>query len=190
MSGVWDYIADELDAESVDLIGVGASREEHDNQWFYRTSKGLSDAGVEPVEHWLGYQKEHRDYDLTGNLFEISYDNSSLQSEASILVAPRPSIYGGNGSYNHFSNYTSMARLVEEDLDTVIMCEVGKDIERKVFETDKEDVSQYFIELDGTEFPLDELEAFDLADIIKRDTGLDATHIRSERLDEEMILVQ
>lgn len=191
MSVVWEYIAEELEAETADLIGVGASQREYDNQWLYRTSRGLSEAGIDTKDYWIGINGcEARDYDITGNVFQQSFEQDFLGSEASILVAPRPSIYRGNGDHTYASNYTSMAGLVEESLDMVLMREVGQDINSNVFSTEKSGFSDYFPVLEDFKFPLEEIEPSDLANIVKRSTGLETIHIHSQRLDEEMILVR
>lgn len=191
MTTLWDFVADSLETDSADVIGVGASQDEYHNQWLYRAEKGLEDAGMNVSKYWLGFENDPaRDYDIKGDVFLQDFENEKLASEASLLVAPTPSIYrGATEDFTYFSNYIEMADLVDTELDMVVMTEVDRDLEYNVLLTDKRGVSENFGPMmENKRFPVEDLNARDLADIINMN-GAKATHIQREN-GEDIILAQ
>lgn len=61
------------------------------NRNFYRLE------GVGEVEdYWLGFEDDPtREYDITGDVFEEDFSDEVLDSDVSVLVAPKPSVYRG-----------------------------------------------------------------------------------------------
>ena len=191
MTTLWEFISDNLETDSADLIGLGASQDEYHNQWLYKAEKGLSDAGMNVSSYWLGLENDPvRDYDITGDVFLQDFDHDMLDLEASVLVAPRPSIYrGATQDFAYVSNYIDMAGLVDEELDMVVMTEVERDIWHNIHVADREDISEYFgSRMENKGFPMEDLQARDLADIINRN-GKEATHVQRKN-GEEIILAQ
>jgi len=97
-------------------------------------NKGFSKTeGIDSVEdYWLGLENDPvREYDIVGDIFQQDFETDILESEASILVVPKPGIYrpqdGGDESYTR--RYQDISGLVNTEIDGVLMREVGKDID-------------------------------------------------------------
>jgi hypothetical protein len=200
MTTLYEFLYQELDQpETVDLVGIGAADDEYRNQWLYRMNHGLSDIeGVESVEdYWLGFEEDSSmDYDITGDVFQQGFDEGVLDSEASLLVVPKPSIYRprDDDAASYISNYEDLSELAHAEIDGVLMRQVAKDINAIPSRLEYEQIAQNFREAVRkkpevmTEFNTD-----DIANMLTVQSGVSATSINwkpGQSTREEMILVK
>lgn len=187
MTTLWGYVHSELDEpETMDVIGVGAADREYDNQWLYRMNRNFSDIqGLEEVsDYWLGFEDDPtREYDITGDVFEYDFSDELLDSDASILVAPKPSVYRGAASEekSHVGNYLRFTETAHKEIDAVLMREVGKDFENFPKHLEYDDMAQNFREpFRKKQRSMQEMTAGDIANILQLEPGIQATQINWE----------
>lgn len=199
MTTLYEFVYDELDQpESIDIIGVGVSPDHAQNQWLYRMNRGFSEVeGVHSVvDYWLGLEDDPQDYDLRGDVLAGDFDTDQLDSETSLLVTPRPSIYRSEntdgGSY--VANYKDLSDNVESLVDGVLMREVGRDFQNipKKFDYD-EIMSSFGFNYVNKKVPLDEFGNQEVANMLTHRDGILARGINWEpptARNEEMVLVR
>jgi len=198
MVTLYEFVYDELNQpESIDLVGLGAGQEEKDNQWLYRMNKGFSKTeGIDSVEdYWLGLENDPvREYDIVGDIFQQDFETDILESEASILVVPKPGIYrpqdGGDESYTR--RYQDISGLVNTEIDGVLMREVGKDIDSCNIKAEYKEILENF--RDGYKPESGRpIEPDDIANMLAADNTLSPTSINwqpDNSSSEHMILVK
>lgn len=200
MTTLWDYVHSELDEpETMDLVGLGAADREYNNQWLYRMNRNFSRLeGMEEVEdYWLGFEDDPtREYDITGDVFEEDFSDQVLDSDVSVLVAPKPSVYRGAASdeKSHVGNYLRFAETADREIDAVLMREVRKDFENFPKHLEYGEMAQNFREpFQKKQLSMQEMTAADMANILQMEPGIKATQInwQPENFpDEEMVLLQ
>lgn len=199
MVTLYEFVYDELDQpESIDLVGLGAGQSENDNHWLYRMNRGFSETdGVESVEdYWLGLEDDPVDYDLRGDILSGDIETDQLQSEASILVVPKPSIYRSEHSdmKSYVANYKDISDKVKTHVDGVLMREVGRDFENIPTEFEYDEIMREFRgNLTNKKVPLNEFGSDEVANMLMHRDGLLARGINWEpenSLNEEMVLVK
>lgn len=199
MVTLYEFVYNELDQpESVDLVGLGAGQSEHDNQWLYRMNRGFSETeGVESVEdYWLGLENDiTRDYDITGDVFKQDFEIDTLDSEASLLVVPKPSIYRPTDDFanSYVQNYEDLSDLVNTELDGVLMREVDRDIKSFPIDSEYEKLAENFREgFRKKPKSMVDLGPEDMANMLNGQRGISATSInwQPDTNYEQMILVK
>lgn len=199
MVTLYEFVYDELDQpESIDLVGLGASQLESDNQWLYRMNQGFSEVnGVENVEdYWLGLENDvTRDYDIVGDVFEQDFETDILDSDASLLVVPKPSIYRPTDNFtnSYVQNYEDLSGLVNTELDGVLMREVDTDIENMPLEAEYEKLAQNFREgFRKKPKSMIDIGPEEMANMLNGQHGISATSInwQPDAGYEQMILVK
>lgn len=199
MVTLYEFVYDELgQPESIDLVGLGAGQSENDNQWLYRMNRGFSETeGVESVEdYWLGLENDiTREYDITGDVFKQDFETDILDSEASLLVVPKPSIYRPTDEIgnSYVQNYEDLSGLVNTELDGVLMREVDRDIESAPLHAEYEKLAQNFREgFRKKSKSMVDIGPEEMANMLTHQDGISATNInwQPEAGSEQMILVK
>lgn len=199
MVTLYEFVYDELEQpESIDIVGLGAGQSENDNQWLYRMNQGFSE--VENVDHvedyWLGLENDStRDYDITGDVFKQDFETDILESEASLLIVPKPSIYRPVDEFtdSYVQNYEDLSGLVNTELDGVLMREVDRDIESFPVDAEYEKLAENFREgFQKKPKSVVGIEPQDMANMLTYQEGVSATSInwQPDTYGEQMILVK
>lgn len=195
MTTLHEYVHAQLDEpQSLDVIGLGAAEREYDNRWLYEMNRDFSRVeGLEEVnDYWLGFEGDERDYAIEGDVFQQDFSDDILDSEASLLVAPRPIIYRGaaieDDSYT--SNYVKFGELAKTDLDAVLMRQVGEDFQNVPDHLEYEDMAEHFREaFQKKALSMGEMNASDMASMVQNQPGISATYLDWATEEEEAILV-
>ncbi len=199
MVTLYEFVYEELDhPESIDIVGIGAGQSEKDNQWLYRMNRGFSETeGVDSVEdYWLGLENDPvRDYDITGDVFKQDFETDILESEASLLIVPKPSIYRSTDEIgnSYVQNYEDLSGLVNTELAGVLMREVDRDIESVPLQSEYEKLAQSFREsFRKKPKSMIDIDPEDMANMLNCQRGISATSInwQPEAGYEQMILVK
>lgn len=194
MTTLQEFVYSEMDEpDSLDVVGLGPADREEDNQWLYDMTDGFSEVnGLDQVnDYWLGFEEDDRDYDIEGDVFEQDFYDESLKGDASLLVAPKPSIYRGaaieDNSYT--SNYIRFAELVHTGLDAVLMRQVGEDFDNMAHHLEFSDMAENFRNgFQKKAQSMQEMEPSDMANIVQNQPEVHATHLEWETKDEQIIL--
>ncbi len=195
MTTLQEFVYSEMDEpDSLDIVGLGPAEREEDNQWLYDMNGRFSSVeGLNQVDdYWLGFEQDERDYDIEGDVFEQEFYDDILQGDASMLVAPRPSIYRGAAAQDnsYTSNYVRFGELVNTGLDSVMMREVGEDFDNMPGHLEYGDMAENFRNaFQKKQRSMQEMDPSDMANIVQNQPGIRATHIDWETQDEQIIFV-
>jgi hypothetical protein len=194
MTTLQEFVYSEIDEpDSLDIIGLGPAEREEDNQWLYEMADDFSEVeGLNRVnDYWLGLEQDDRSYDIEGDVFEQDFYDDVLDGDASMLVAPKPSIYRGTATddESYTSNYVRFGRLVHTDLDAVLMRQVGKDFENMAHHLEYDDMAKNFRNgFQKKAQSMQEMQPSDMANVVQNQPEVRATHLDWSTEDEQIIL--